>query len=90
MSTENDKDFAERLKRGADDLVFWLAFAISWFGFIAPFGWLGLFLGAFPALLLAYLVSKLWTQPLTVALVVLFWLAVAVTFFLHQCTGYLD
>ena len=86
----NDRDFAERLKRGADDLVFWLAFAICWFGFIAAFGWLGVFLGAFPAVVLAYLVSKLWAQPLTVSLVVLFWLAVVAAFFLHQCTEYLD
>jgi hypothetical protein len=86
----DNKDLGERLKQGADDLVLWLAFAIAWFCFIAVFNWFGLFLGWFPAMLIAIVISELWAQQLTVVLVVLFWLAVAVAFFLHQCTGYLD
>ena len=85
----DNKDLGERLKQGADDLVLWLTFAIAWFCFIAVFKWLGLILGWFPAMLIAIVVSGLWAQQLTVVLVILFWSAVAVAFFLHQCTGYL-
>ena len=51
MAVRDNRDFSERLKQGADDLVLWLTFAIAWFCFIAVFNWLGLLLGWFPAML---------------------------------------